>query len=212
MKLFIVIGHYGSGKSEIAANLAIREKCSVLVDLDIVNPYFRTSDVRGELAEFGIKVVASEYAGSNIDIPALPPQINAVFDQKEDAVFDVGGDDDGAVVLGRFADRFLESGYDMLMAVNMKRPSTASIERIIEMRGAIERASGLKVTRIINNTNLLGETTLTDLLAAQKMLEAADLGEVEIAGFSEILDRLPRELAARKFELKKFIKYENGIV
>ena len=109
-KRIVVVGHYGSGKTEFALNLAFKlkemgEKVTI-VDLDIVNPYFRTKDAEKELIEAGIDIIAPVYANTNVDVPALPPNIYAAFEKEGYVIFDVGGDDDGATVLGRFKGQF----------------------------------------------------------------------------------------------------------
>ena len=121
-KRIVVVGHYGSGKTEFSLNLAFRlreqgEKVTI-VDLDVVNPYFRTADAVKELKAQGIRVIVPEYANTNVDVPALPPDIFAAFETEGTVIFDVGGDDDGAIVLGRFFSRFQETPYDMLGAVS----------------------------------------------------------------------------------------------
>lgn len=162
-KRIVVVGHYGSGKTEFALNLAFKlkemgEKVTI-VDLDIVNPYFRTKDAEKELTESGIDIIAPVYANTNVDVPALPPNIYAAFEKEGYVIFDVGGDDDGATVLGRFKGQFDASEYDMLGVVNTKRPLTTTKEEIVESLSAIERVSRLKFTGIINNTNISVETT-----------------------------------------------------
>lgn len=206
-KNIIIIGHYGSGKSEIAVNLAINEGYKAIVDLDVVNPYFRPSDIINEMKELGIDVIASDYASSNVDVPALPSRINTVFDKNIPAIFDVGGDAEGATVLGRYANK-LKDNYEMIMVVNACRPLTQSKEQIIEMMKEIELVSKLKITKIINNTNLLEQTGIEDLLKAEEMLESfTDVWK--ISGFANILDELPQKYNSKKIVLERRIKY-NG--
>lgn len=118
-RINLLAGHYGSGKTNIAVNLAMKIKAEsndvVIVDLDTVNPYFRTVDSKKELNEKGIKVLASQYAGSNVDFPALPSSFYSIFDNKNTyAVIDIGGDDQGAYALGRYKDKIIEEGnFDM---------------------------------------------------------------------------------------------------
>ena len=162
-KRIVVVGHYGSGKTEFALNLAFKlretgEKVTI-VDLDIVNPYFRTKDAEKELTEAGIEIIAPVYANTNVDVPALPPNIYAAFEKEGYVIFDVGGDDDGATVLGRFKGQFDAAEYDMIGVVNTKRPLTTTSEEIVESLAAIERVSRLKFTGIVNNTNISDETT-----------------------------------------------------
>lgn len=163
-KIYITVGHYGSGKTEYSVNLALalaktHDKV-VLVDLDIVNPYFRSNDSRELLESQGITVIAPDYAGTNVDIPALPAEIMRIFNI-DDAVIivDVGGDDDGAIALGRYKQFFDTADYEMSLVVNTRRPLSGTVEEIIEMKQNIEYASRLSVTNIIADTNLGIETT-----------------------------------------------------
>ena len=136
--------------------------------MDIVNPYFRTSDSRQELENAGIRLICSEFAGSNVDLPALPASIYAVTDDPtQAAVIDVGGDDRGALALGRLKDRILEENdYEMLFVINRFRPLTKTPEMALEVMREIELAGGIPFTAVINNSNLGPETTADDVLAS----------------------------------------------
>lgn len=163
-RISIFTGHFGSGKTEVAVNYAIKlsemyDKTAI-VDFDIVNPFFRTTDVRKELERRGIKVLAPLYANTNVDVPSLPPEINMLFENKEyHIVFDVGGDDLGAKVLSRYNADILEDDSEMYFVINTRRPMTLSDKGIEEMITDIEASSRLKIDWLVNNTNLLGETT-----------------------------------------------------
>ena len=181
-RLTIFAGHYGSGKTSIAVSYALHRRAMgesvVIGDLDIVNPYFRTSDSRKRLEEAGVALVCSQYAGSNLDIPALPKELYAaVTDQNRTAVLDVGGDDVGAVALGRFSSLVKETGdYEMLFVVNFYRPLTRTAEEALGILREVEEASGLKCTGLVHNSNIGPETTVEDVLsAAPKIRELADL-------------------------------------
>ena len=127
-RLTLLCGHYGSGKTNIAVNMAFdlnRKKGNVTVaDLDIVNPYFRTKDSLADFNKEGIRLICSEYANTNLDIPSLPPELYAITDDKSrNVIIDVGGDDSGAVVLGRLAEAIkAENDFDMWMVINKFRP------------------------------------------------------------------------------------------
>ncbi|MBQ7392712.1 MAG: hypothetical protein IJV73_08495, partial [Clostridia bacterium] len=143
-RVLLLCGHYGSGKTNIAVNLAQaikREYPTVtLADLDIVNPYFRSKDSATELEEAGIRLICSNYANSNVDIPALPPDLYALTDDRRmKAIIDVGGDDRGALVLGRLAPAILaEDDYEMLMVINCYRPLTRDAASTLEVMREIE--------------------------------------------------------------------------
>lgn len=159
-RITILAGHYGSGKTNIAVNLALKMKRAgfdtVIADLDIVNPYFRTKDSLKELTEAGIKLISSEYANSNVDIPALPQEMYSVVDDKSRYyIIDLGGDDRGAYALGRYADKINEEGnFEMLFVFNMYRPLTPDAESALEVMSEIENAAKVKFTGIVNNSNI----------------------------------------------------------
>jgi len=171
-RITMILGHYGSGKTNIAVNLAVayrREKDNVAIaDLDIVNPYFRTKDSLDLLQEKGIRLIVSEYANSNVDIPALPQDMYAVTDDKTlTCILDIGGDDRGALVLGRLRPEIVkENNYEMLLVINMYRPLTADVPSTLEVMAEIEAAANMRFTGIINNSNLGRETTAADVLAS----------------------------------------------
>lgn len=176
-RITILCGHYGSGKTNIAVNLAVelsKQKSNVLaLDLDIVNPYFRTKDSADTFSQNGIKLIASQYANSNVDIPALPQEMYAVIDDKSaNAVIDVGGDDRGALALGRLAPAINEeNNYNMFMVINCFRPLTKTPNDVLEVMREIEAAGKIKFTGLINNSNLGRETESADVLHSVKFAE-----------------------------------------
>ncbi|MBP5357519.1 MAG: hypothetical protein J6Y68_05190 [Clostridia bacterium] len=169
-RLTILSGHYGSGKTNIAVNLALEQaklgKKVAVSDLDIVNPYFRTKDSYDLFAKNGIMLISSEYAGTNLDIPAMPQEIYSLTDDKSiTGIIDVGGDDRGALALGRLVPAIKdENNYEMLMVLNMFRPLTRTTKDALEVKYEIENACGLKFTGIINNSNLGAETKAKDII------------------------------------------------
>lgn len=173
-RVTIFAGHYGSGKTNIAVNFAKELKKSgkavALADLDIVNPYFRSKDSEKELNEAGIDLICSEFASTNVDIPALPFTINRIINDKNTyAVLDIGGDDAGSVVLGRLANGIRnEDNYEMIFVVNFFRPITRTAEDALEIMREIEAVSFLKFTAIVNNSNLGQLTTKEDIISTEK--------------------------------------------
>lgn len=169
-RITLLCGHYGSGKTNVALNMAYNlknQKSKVAIaDLDIVNPYFRTKDSAKELEQKGITLISSEYAGTNVDIPAMPQQMYMLTDNKEiSAVIDVGGDDRGALALGRIAPMVIEENdYEMLFVINCYRPLTRDAKSTLEVMAEIETAAKMKFTAIVNNSNLGNETTVEDVL------------------------------------------------
>ncbi len=177
-KIYITVGHYGSGKTEFSVNYALELKktCDnvILVDLDIVNPYFRSNDARALLEENGITVIAPDYAGTNVDIPVLPAEIMRIFNEKDaKIILDVGGDDDGAIALGRYKQFFDKADYEMSLVVNTKRPLSSTVAEIIEMKENIEAASRLKVSNIIADTNIADETTKDIIIRGYEITKEA---------------------------------------
>ena len=165
-RITLFAGHYGSGKTCIAVSYAKLIKKSgfdtSIIDLDIVNPYFRTKDSEKELKDAGINIIVSEYANTNLDAPALPKEIySAISDKNTHLVIDVGGDDRGAVALGRYAEDIKADDYDMFFVANCYRPLTKTPEDALEVMREIEVASKIKFTGIVNNSNI-GNATLSD--------------------------------------------------
>lgn len=171
-RVTLFAGHYGSGKTNIALNYARwlrHQNLNVTIaDLDIVNPYFRTKDSEAALAEEGIGLIVSAFANSNVDLPAMPKEAyTLVGDRQTHAVLDIGGDDRGALALGRYTPAIKEEGdYEMLFVVNRSRPLTRTVTDTLEVMKEIESACGLPFTAIVNNTNLGLETSAQDVLAS----------------------------------------------
>lgn len=199
-RITLFAGHYGSGKTNIAVNYAINLKDMslpvVIADLDIVNPYFRTKDSEQELEEKGIELLCSEFAGTNLDIPALPQTMyRAVQDKSTYAVMDIGGDDVGAVALGRFAPFIKEeNNYEMIFVANFYRPLTRNAGDALEIMREIEAASHLKFTAIANNSNLGEDTTAEDVLSTvseiEKLSELSSLPVIMTTAKKEICLKL----------------------
>ena len=181
-RLTLFAGHYGSGKTNIALNYARWLKHAgypvTIADLDIVNPYFRTKDSEAALAEEGIRLIVSEYANSNVDLPAMPKEIyGLVADPDTYGVLDIGGDDRGALALGRYVPAIREeNNYEMLFVVNKSRPLTRTVSDTLDVMREIEEACALPFTAIVNNTNLGLQTTAEDVL--RSMDYASELSRV----------------------------------
>ncbi len=169
-RLTLLCGHYGSGKTNVAVNLAfkLRDQYNnvVVADLDIVNPYFRTKDSLEDFKARGIELICSEYANTNVDIPALPANMyRLTADKNITAVIDVGGDDRGAYALGRLVPEIKEEdNFDMLMVINGYRPLTPDAQSTIEVMREIEAACKLQFTGLVNNSNVGEETTAENVI------------------------------------------------
>lgn len=178
-KIRVLVGSYGCGKTELSLNLAVtaarRGDKTALVDLDIVNPFFR-SGFHGEMLEKeNVHLITSEYTLEASDVPVVSPEVNAAFDGDYDTViFDVGGDPVGATALGQYRHKFMRvppEDLEILFIVNTRRPLTQTVEDIEEMLDKVQRCSRLSVTALVNNTNLAGETDVDLLLEGQKILK-----------------------------------------
>ena len=197
-KYTVLTGNYGSGKTELALNLAMHfaeeGKQTTLVDLDIVNPYFRSGEKAKEMETAGIRMLMPTFALTTVDIPALPAEIQSVFETAVDRViFDVGGDDTGAAALGRYAPSFRNNREETVsvLVINCMRPLTETTEDILDLAERIGNRSRLGIDWIINNTNLANRTEpamveageRTALACAEKM----GVKTVLTAGEPEIL-------------------------
>lgn len=167
-RIHIVTGHYGSGKSEISVNLAIElskaEKNIVFADMDIINPYFRSNEAKSILENHGISVMTTKYANTNVDIPALTGEMSRYLSDKgKTLVMDVGGDDAGARVVGRYRNEIPSDDAIMYFVINCFRPETKTIDGVLTILEEIRAASGLEVGALINNGHLMDETTGFDI-------------------------------------------------
>ena len=173
-RVTLLCGHYGSGKTNIAVNLAMQNVARypqmAVADLDIVNPYYRAADSRDQLQSAGIRLICSDYANSNLDIPALPQDMYAIVDDRRlNVIADIGGDDRGALVLGRLAPALLAEGdYQMVLVINRYRPLTQTVALCLEVMDEIAQAGGIPFTGIINNSNLGYATTPRDVLQSKE--------------------------------------------
>ena len=218
-RLTLFAGHYGSGKTNIAVNYAMKlakeGKDVVIADLDIVNPYFRTKDSAAVLEAAGVKLISPQFANSNVDLPALPAEAyRLVQDKSIYGIMDIGGDDRGAYALGRYVPTLKEeNNYRMVFVANASRPLTRTPEEALEVMREIEAACGLQFTDIINNTNLASETTPETVLNSQGYMEKLSIlsglpifatsAEIHVAAELEgkISDILPLKLQEKYFDL-----------
>ncbi len=205
-RVTLFAGHYGSGKTNIAVNYAKHLKSQFdkvsIVDLDIVNPYFRTKDSAEDFKKLGIELVCSAYANTNLDIPALPKEIyGAVADKFSKLVMDIGGDDVGAVALGRYVPQIKEeNNYNMLYVANCYRPLSKTPEDTLEIIKEIEASSSLPFTAIVNNSNLgvatTKETVLNSLEYAEKLSKISNLPIYMTTVDERLFDELKGEISS----------------
>lgn len=162
-RVTVICGHYGTGKTNLSLNLAIDSAKSgdkvTLIDMDIVNPYFRSADYDKLLSEYGIKVIGPNFANSNLDTPSLPPAIGVAIEEGEKVIIDVGGDDAGATALAVYSRHLSEADPEVLCVVNMYRSLTRTAEDALSVMKEIEQMARIKVTGIVNNSHLKQRTT-----------------------------------------------------
>lgn len=225
-RITLFAGHYGSGKTNLAVNYAryLRKKGLpvIIADLDIVNPYFRTADSAEELAAEKIELIAPEFANTNLDIPSLPREMYRVTDEKDKyAVMDIGGDDSGAVALGRFTPEILkENNFEMLFVANFYRPLTRTAAECLSVMREIEAAGKIPFTGIVNNSNIGWDTTAADVFATYK--EAGELSKlsglpiVAVAAEKQVAKKMekdgtsifPLSLQSKYFDIKGIEKWQ----
>jgi hypothetical protein len=212
-ELYIIIGAYGSGKSEYSVHLARKLKAQgldvSLADLDVVNPYFRSREVLDEFAGFGIEVIAPEGQFKHADLPMISPRIKgAIENPAKTVILDVGGDPTGCRTLGRFVDALNLRGYQMLHVVNTRRPFTQTVEEIIIMREVLEFASKLTITEFVCNTNLMDYTDASVVQEGITTLEQA--AQIMSIPFHQYLvldkyaDRIPDQLCGKSREVMTY--------
>ena len=176
-RLSIVTGHYGTGKTEFAVNLALAMAQDgervMMADLDIVNPYFRSRERRKLLEEAGIRLISSSQACSDADVPALPAELLTILEDRSiRGILDIGGDPVGARVLARFQPRIVMEDYQLIYVLNANRPEVREAESAIAYLRGIEATTGLTCTGIVNNTHLCGETTPEEIRKGARLAEA----------------------------------------
>jgi len=214
--LVIITGSYGSGKTEYAINLAARAseagKPCALVDLDVVNPYFRTRDVRSLFAPGRVDVVAPEGGFSHADLPMLSPRVlGSIKSRGKITILDVGGDPMGARVLGSLAGHVKVRGYSLILVVNTRRPDTRTEEEVLEMMARIEKSARLSITGIVSNTHLMEQTTVEVINAgasvAMRVAEKRTLDYMGTCVLEDYLSRLDiRSVTGPVFVMKKYMK------
>jgi MinD superfamily P-loop ATPase len=196
----VVTGHYGCGKTNLSINLAVdlaRTQPEVtLVDLDVVNPYFRSSDYAETLNRRGIRVIAPSFAGTTLDTPSLSAEVYSAFATAGAVIFDVGGDDAGATALGRFSNEIADIDYELLYVVNRYRNMTTTATEAVALLAQIEAASHLKATGVVNNSHLQAETTIETVLASREFARET----AELLGLPLVCTTLPVRLAEQLSE------------
>ena len=216
-RLTVLVGNYGSGKTELSLNIALglarAGQKTALVDLDIVNPYFRSGEKKAELEAEGIRVLMPSFAMTTVDVPALPPEIMSVFDQPgEHVVFDVGGDDTGAAALGRYAPAFRREARRCLLVINAMRALTGTVEDILDIMGRISARARMPIDGLVNNANLGRETDVECLLVGHELLKEVSrqsgVPYVMVSAEEHLIKELPEEMRKMAFPLKRLMEPE----
>ena len=217
-RIRLFIGHYGSGKSEVSINYVtkLREQVEgevALADLDVVNVYFRSREKKDIMKDLGITPIDSSINTTTLDLPAVSAEImRPLNDKSVNYVIDVGGDNVGGKVVGRFANQFNSNDYDMFYVVNANREKTQTAKEVLQYIDAIEATSKLKVTGLINNTHMLKETTVEDVLKGQYVArEVSKIRNIPIKYIScleSIVDKLPKDLEGDILPMKLYLRDE----
>ncbi|MBQ1870655.1 MAG: ATP-binding protein [Lachnospiraceae bacterium] len=217
-RIRIITGYYGSGKTEFAVNYAYKMarevKRPAIADLDIVNVYFRSREKTKEMEEAGIEVISSSVVEDNCDMPALSSRITVPFlDKSYDYIIDLGGSEVGAKVLGRFGDLIDKNEVDFFMVVNIFRPETGNEDEIIHQMRLLEQMSGFKITGLVNNSNLIHETRVEDILEGDAYLrKVSDLTKIpiryttcmvdEVQQYSALIDKVGGEFFPMSYNMR----------
>ena len=214
-RVSIITGHYGTGKTEFAVNLALAMAAEgqrvMVADLDIVNPYFRSRERRDTLAQAGVQLISSSQACADADVPSLPAELLTIFENRDlRGILDIGGDPVGARVLARFRPKILAEDYQLIYVLNAHRPEVREAENAIAYLRGIEAATGLPCTGIVNNTHLCGETTAADIrkgavLAAEVSRQTGIpvLCHVAVERLANQLSDLPETVFPITIQMKK---------
>ncbi len=228
-RYYVIIGNFGSGKTELALNMAFEAAAKgekvTLVDIDVINPYFRSTERKAELNAAGIRLISPNFTSSGVEVPSIPAEIFSVFSDNSDLViFDVGGDPVGSIALGQYYGYFKElENFEVWYVINCRRPLSSGADENVEMIGKITGVSRLKVTGILNNTKVSHETSVKDLFdgldITREVSERTGLPIIGTVGTPEILSEfmaeaerrgIPRELTGRAYPSVRYMHRDWG--
>lgn len=200
--IVIIVGNYGSGKTEVAINLAVNRKRAGIdvrmADLDLINPYFRTREAGKKLAVLGIDVVIPPLKYFYADLPILSPDVAGLIRKPNKlTILDAGGNDAGVSVLGALGDSLRGKSIKMLQVINPFRPFTETNEGCIKIKSEIEKVAKIPITGFIGNANLMDETTIEHILEGYEFVlnlsESTGLGLEFITAPVKLIPELDQE-------------------
>ncbi|MEW6172152.1 MAG: hypothetical protein AB1510_03670 [Bacillota bacterium] len=212
-RLNIFLGALGSGKTTVALNVALQLAASgeesILVDLDVINPYFRSRMLQKEFASYGIKIICPPAEIARSDLPALPAAIRGALVSSGRVCMDVGGDSVGATVLGCYRPYLPEGEYRLFLVINARRPFTQDVAGITAAVKEIENAARLRINCFVNNTNLGSETGVGSIRKGLEIVRAAADHLGVFVAFSAVTEKLFESakdvLTGEILTLKEFI-------
>lgn len=214
-RIRVVIGSYGTGKTEFSVNYALKlaeegHKTS-LVDLDVINLYFRSREKQEELEAAGVHVISSSIKGRAVDLPSISAEaVSPLQDPQCQVVMDIGGDAMGARTLSRYRQYLVPGAYDMFFVINANRPETATLEGAIAHLESIERVSQIKVTALVNNTHLVKQTMVEDVMKGyrlcQEVSEATGLPIRYNSLLAHLADEMPQQLQGTLFPIRLIMR------
>lgn len=215
-RIRLIVGHYGSGKTEFAVNYTMKlaglGRKVAIADMDIVNPYFRSREKAQMMEDAGIRVISGARGhAANLALPMMTAEVQAPLqDHSYDLVIDIGGDAAGATAASQYKRYFKNGDYDMFCVINRYRTETSTLEGCMYHIKTIEATLGAKVTGLINTTHMLRETTVEDVLYGQELVEKVskelDIPVRYVASLEDVAKQLPEDLSGEIFPLQMYMR------
>ena len=217
-RIRLIVGHYGSGKTEFAVNytmkLAELGRKTAIADMDIVNPYFRSRERAQTMEEAGIRVISGARGhAANLALPMMTAEVQAPLqDESYDLVLDIGGDAAGATAASQYKRYFKDGTYDMFCVINRYRTETSTVEGCLYHIKTIEATLGAKVTGLINTTHMLRETSVEDVMYGQELVEKVSkethIPVRYVAALEKVAKELPEGIEGEIFPIQMYMRPE----